>query len=166
MSCANSSMRWKIHRCCASCASLDWQGNPMNYRLLSLLVVVLAAAGCSGEKADGDAPAAVKAPVAAVAEAVAAVLQSGGTPVAKLGFVVLTVPALQVLTEGEAINIDPATAQASVSLEAGKTASHTVRLTPQREGLTRVTVRLRSATDSAETVYDIPVLVGAAATGG
>jgi hypothetical protein len=157
----------------------------MNYRLLSLLVVVLAAAGCSGEKADGDAPAAVKAPVAAVAEAVAAVLQSGGTPVAKLGFVVVTkpmvgaqsdlrlelsalaaVPALQVLTEGEAINIDPATAQASVSLEAGKTASHTVRLTPQREGLSRVTVRLRSATDSAETVYDIPVLVGAAATGG
>jgi hypothetical protein len=157
----------------------------MNNRLLSMLVVALAASGCSGEKASGDAPTAVKAPVAAGADAVAAVLQSGGTPIAKLGFVVVTrpmvgaqsdlrldlssvapVPELQVHSEGEAITIDPATAKASVSLESGKTASHTVRLTPQREGLTRVTVRLRSGADSAETVYDIPVLVGAAASGG
>jgi hypothetical protein len=154
----------------------------MDNRLSGLLVVVLAVAGCSGEKVSSNAPSAAKAPAAAGAEAAAAVLQSVGTPIAKLGFVVVTkpmvqtqsdlrldlsavevVPELQVITEGEAIAIDPATAKASVSLEAGKTASHVVRLTPQREGLTRVVVRLRSGAGIAETVYDIPVLVSAAA---
>jgi hypothetical protein len=156
----------------------------MKNRLLATLVVALAVSACSGEKAGGDALATVKAPAAAGADAAAAVLQSGGTPVAKLGFVLVTmpvvgaqsdlrldlsataaVPALQVNTEAETITIDPATAKAGVSLEAGKTLSHVVRITPQREGLTRVTVRLRSAVDNNETVYDIPVLV-AAATGG
>lgn len=156
----------------------------MNNRMLVTLLVALAASGCSGEKAGGDAPASIKAPAAAGADASVAVLQSGGTPVATLGFVVVTrptvgaqsdlrlelsavsaVPELQVHAEAEAITIDPATAKASVSLEAGKTVSHVVRLTPQREGLTRVTVRLRSTADGTESVYDIPVLVGAAAGG-
>jgi hypothetical protein len=156
----------------------------MNNRLLFPLAVALAVSACSGEKAGGNAPATVKAPVAAGADATAAVLQSGGTPLAKLGFVVVTkpmvgaqsdlrldlsataaVPSLQVHAEAEAITVDPATALAGVSLEAGKTVGHVVRITPQREGLTKVTVRLRSAADSSETVYDIPVLV-AAATGG
>jgi hypothetical protein len=156
----------------------------MNNRLLITLVAVLAASGCSGDKAGGAAPAAVKAPSAAGADASAAVLQSGDPPVAKLGFVVVTkpmvgaqsdlrldlsavaaVPDLQVNTDASDITIDPATAKTGVSLEAGKTVSHVVRLTPQREGLTRVTVRLRSAADGTESVYDIPVLV-VAATGG
>jgi hypothetical protein len=156
----------------------------MDNRLLITLVVALTVSACSGEKAGGEAPTAVKAPVAAGADAAAAVLQSGGTPVARLGFVVVTkpvvgaqsdlrldlsapaaVPALQVHVEAEAITIDPATVQAGVALDAGKTVSHVVRITPQREGLTKVTVRLRSAADSAETVYDIPVLVGAASGG-
>jgi hypothetical protein len=156
----------------------------MNNRLSITLVAVLAVSGCSGEKAGGDAPAPVKAPAAAGVDASTAVLQSGEPPVARLGFVVVTkpvvgvqsdlrldlssvaaVPELQVHTEAEAIAIDPATAKAGVSLEAGKTVSHVVRLTPQREGLTRVTVRLRSAADGAESVYDIPVLVAAAPGG-
>jgi hypothetical protein len=156
----------------------------MKNRLLIPLIAALAISACSGEKAEGDAPATIKAPAAAGADAAAAVLQSGGTPVAKLGFVVVTkpmagaqselrldlsataaVPALQVHTEAELITIDPATATTGVSLEAGKTVSHVVRITPQREGLTKLTVRLRSAADSNETVYDIPVLVSAA-TGG
>jgi hypothetical protein len=153
----------------------------MNNRLLGMLVVVLAASGCSGEKASDNAPSTVKAPVAAGADATAAVRRSDGSPIAKLGFAMVTkpmvgaqsdlrldlsavevVPELQVIAEGDAITIDPATAKASVLLEAGKTASHVVRLTPQREGLTRITVRLRSGAGIAETVYDIPVLVAAA----
>ncbi|MEO8315373.1 MAG: hypothetical protein ABI645_11315 [Pseudomonadota bacterium] len=154
----------------------------MNNRLLPILLVALVASGCSREKAEGGASAA-KAPTAAPAEAVAAVLQSGGTPIAKLGFIVVTrpvvgaqselrleilaaaaVPALQVRIEADALTIDPSTAQVSVSLEAGKTLSHQVKFTPQREGLTEVTVRLKSEEDS-ETVYVIPVEV-AATTGG
>ncbi len=53
-----------------------------------------------------------------------------------------------------------------MSLEPGNTASHVVKLTPQREGLTAVTVRLRGGADSPETVYVIPVLVSATASGG
>jgi hypothetical protein len=156
----------------------------MDNRLLVTLLMALAVCACSGEKAGGDTSATVKAPAVAGADATAAVLQSGGTPLARLGFVMVTkpmvgaqsdlrldlsanaaVPALQVHTEGETITINPATAQAGVTLEAGKTVSHVVRITPQREGLTKVTVRLRGAADSNETVYDIPVVV-AAATGG
>ncbi len=61
----------------------------MNIRLVAVLAVVLVVAGCgSKEKADGAAGAdtGVRAKQAAGAEAVAAVLQSTGTPVAKLGF--------------------------------------------------------------------------------
>ena len=158
----------------------------MNNRLLATLVVAIAVSACSGEKAGGEAPTAIKAPVAPGADATAAVLQSGGTALARVAFVLVTkpvvgtssdlrldlsateaVPALQVQTQAETITVDPATAQAVVSLESGKTVSHVVRITPQSEGLTRVTVRLRSAADSNETVYDIPVLVAATgATGG
>jgi hypothetical protein len=157
----------------------------MNNGLLAMLVVGGLVAGCSGEKAGGSAPTEAKAPAAAGVEAVAAVLQSDGTPVAKLAFVVVTrpvvgaqsdlrldfsaaavVPDLQVRAESASITIDPATAVASVSIAAGKTVSHQVRLTPQREGLAEVTVRLRAGADGAETVYVIPVLVAATATSG
>jgi hypothetical protein len=154
----------------------------MNNRLPVMLVVALAVAGCSGEEAGADAPAASRAPVA-VADAVAGVLQSGGTPIAKLAYVLAAKPVvgtqadlrldllsmspvqdLQVQAEGSSITMDPATAQARVSLEAGKTLGHQLRFTAQREGLTRITVRLRSGT-GPETVYDIPVLVADAAGG-
>jgi hypothetical protein len=115
---------------------------------------------------------------------VPAVLQSEGTPVANLAFVVLTrpvvgvqselrldftaaaaVPALQVRAEAMSITIDPATAQTSVLIEAGKTVSHQLKITPQREGLTEITVHLRAGADSTETVYVVPVLVAAMAAG-
>ncbi len=102
----------------------------MNIRLVAVLaVVVLVVAGCgSKEKAEGAAGAdtGVRAKQAAGAEAVAAVLQSTGTPVAKLGFVVVAapvvglqsalrldisaaapVPALLVSAEGDGVTIDP-----------------------------------------------------------
>jgi hypothetical protein len=156
----------------------------MNNRLLAMMVVVFAASGCSGDKAGGAAPSMARAPAAAAEEAVAAVLQSGGAPVAKLGFVVVArpvvgaqsdlrlelstvaaIPALQIHVQADSFAIDPATAQAQVAIDEGKTASHLVKLTPQRAGLAEVTVRLRGA-DSAETVYVIPVLVAASAGGG
>ena len=153
-------------------------------RLLTMLVVGVVASGCTGEKAEVGASAAAKPPAAPAAEATAAVLQSDGTPVAKLEFVLSARPVvgaplemrldysattaihvLQVRTEATSLAIDPAGAQASVALEAGKTSSHQIRFTPQREGLAEITVRLRALPDGAETVYVIPVLVAAAAGG-
>jgi PBP1b-binding outer membrane lipoprotein LpoB len=156
----------------------------MQKRLLAILVASLVASGCSREKAEEGAVATTKAPSATASEPVAAVLQSIGTPVATLAFVVVTQPvvgrqselrldlsspaaiaALQVRTESETITIDSSTAQASVAVEAGKTTSHQVRLIPRSAGLTEVTVHLRS-NDGPEAVYAIPVLVAATAAGG
>lgn len=154
----------------------------MNNRLVAMLVVALVAAGCSRENSDAGGGSGTRAPTAAGTEPVAAVLQSTGTPVAKLGFVVVTRPvvgvqselrleisaaavaALQVSAEAGSLTIDPSTAQASVSLAAGATASHLVKLTPQHAGLAEVTVRLK-ASEGAEAVYVIPVLVAATSGG-
>ncbi len=161
----------------------------MNNRLVAMLVVALVIAGCGkGKQADSvaDAEAAAKAPAAAGADVVAAVLQSPGTPIAKLGFVIATRPvvgtqsglrldfsapepaAMLVVAEGDGLAIDPATARANVTLvTAGTTVSHQLRFTPQREGLTEITVRLNSGeADSPVTTYAIPVLVAKAAAGG
>jgi hypothetical protein len=161
----------------------------MNKSLVAMLVVVLAVAGCGKNKqADGaaDAAATARAPVAAGADAVAAVLQSTGTPMAKLGFVVLTKPvigvqsalrlditspdpaALLLVAEADGLDIDPASARASVAfVTGGTTVSHELKVTPQREGLAEVTVRLRSGeAESVETVYVIPVLVARTAAAG
>jgi hypothetical protein len=157
----------------------------MNNRLPAMLVVGCLVAACSGEKAGDSATTAAKAPAAAGVEAVAAVLQSEGAPAAKLAFVVVTrpvvgaqsdlrldfsaaavVPDLQVRVESASITVDPATAVANVSIAAGKTVSHQVRFTPQREGLAEITVRLRAGAGGTETVYVIPVLVAATATSG
>lgn len=153
----------------------------MNKLSLVMLVAALGMAGCS-ENPSGDAsgPAKNKAPAAATAEAVAAVLLSG-PPVAKLGFVLdakpvvgtatalrldftstEAVPALQVRAEADGVMIDVATAQIGLAIEAGKTATHQLTVTPGKEGLAEITVRLRTAPDSAETVYSIPLLVAAA----
>jgi hypothetical protein len=76
--------------------------------------------------------------------------------------------ALVVSAEGDGLAIDPATARASLAfVTGGTTVSHELKFTPQREGLTEVTVKLRTAeTESVETVYVIPVLVSKTAAGG
>ena len=66
----------------------------MNKRLLAMLVMGFVISGCSGEKAGVSAASAAKAPAAAGAEAVAAVLQSEGTPAAKLAFVLPARPVI------------------------------------------------------------------------
>jgi len=160
----------------------------MNNRLVAMLVVACVVAGCSRGEQEGaatDTPAA-RAPVAPGADVVAAVLQSTGTPVAKLGFVLAAKPvvgvrsglrldvsdaaqvsALLLQAEAEGLAIDPATAQASLAIVEGKAASHELSFTPQREGLLEITVRLRSGEeDGSEAVYVIPVLVEKPAAGG
>ncbi len=160
----------------------------MNNRLVAMLVVAFVAAGCSRgeqEEAAADTPAA-RAPVAPGADVVAAVLQSSGMPVARLGFVMAAkpvvgvrsglrldvsaaaqVPILLLQTEAEGLAIDPATAQASLVIGEGRAASHELGFTPHREGLTEITVRLRSGEEGGtEAVYVIPVLVEKPAAGG
>jgi hypothetical protein len=159
----------------------------MNNRLVAMLVVAQVVAGCGrNEQADNAAgtQAAARATATAGADVVAAVLQSPGTPVAKLGFVVTTSPAvgapsslrleisapapvpnLQFTAEGEGMAIDPATARVGFALAtAGAVATHELRFTPQRDGLTEVTVRLRNEAGE-ETTYVIPLLVAKAAGG-
>jgi hypothetical protein len=157
----------------------------MNIRHVAVLAVVLAVAGCGSKEKAESAAGDVRAKQAAAPEAVVAVLQSTGVPpVAKMGFVLLAapvvgsqsalrlevssavpVPALQVSVEGSDITVDPATAHATLAVEADKTATHELRFTPQREGLADVTVRLRAGTDGAETVYSVPVMAAKPATG-
>lgn len=155
----------------------------MKIRYVAPLCMLAALAGCGdSEKTEPGTQTAARAPAAAAAGAVAAVLQSSGTPLAKLGFVVLAVPvngaqagmrlelssaepvpALQLSVEGDGVSVDAATARMSFALAAGATAQHDVRFVPQREGLAQVTVRMRQTTDGPETVYAIPVLVAKAA---
>ena len=159
----------------------------MKTRLVAM--AVLALAGCGRSDAPDKAAAAgnaSRAPVVAAEEAVAAVLQSAGKPIARVGFLLGSkpllgasstlrldiaadepVPALLLAAEGEAIAIEPATAQASLALaEAGTVVSYQLTFTPQRAGLAQILVRLRNA-DAAgvETVYAIPLLVAAAPAG-
>jgi hypothetical protein len=159
----------------------------MNNRLVSMLVVAFVVTGCSsGDQAGGAAgPKAATRKAAVGVEAVAAVLQSAGAPVAKLDFVVVSRPvvgtqtvlqlnivapapvsSLQLTAEGDGVVIDPGTAKAAFVLPADKLSHHDLRFTSQREGLGQVTVRLSNGPDVAETVYVIPVLVSRAGTGG
>lgn len=158
----------------------------MKIRNVTPLFMLAALAGCGDSEKTGAGPqAAARAPVAAAAAgAVAAVKQSPGAPLAKLGFVVLAapvngtpsgvrlelsatepVPTLQLFVEGDGVLVDAATARMNFALAtADTTVQHEVRFVPQREGLVQVTVRMRQTADGPETVYAIPVLV-AKATG-
>lgn len=158
----------------------------MNQRLIAMLVAANLLAGCgSSDQAGASATQGGATPkTAAGADAVAAVLQSAGTPVAKLGFALSAVPAvgaavemrldvsaaaptvLQLVAEGDGLVVDAATARTRVSVPAdGARVSHSLKVTPQREGLSELTVRLSDGSaGNAETVYVIPVLVPQAAT--
>jgi hypothetical protein len=158
----------------------------MNNRLAAILVVALVVAGCSRGEPDGAAgDVAARAPAAPGADVVAGVLQSSGTPVAKLGFVLgpkpaigiqsslrldisaaAPVPTLQLVAEPDGLALDPATARSTLALAAGKVVSHELLFTPEREGLSEITVRLRSGEEGSETIYAIPVLVEKPAAGG
>ena len=165
----------------------------MKTPLLTIVVLVLAGCGTSdrpGTAAERAAKAQAQdqeqAPVVAE-EAVAAVLQSAGKPVAALHFVlearpvlgavatlrlnisgVDPVPTLLLTAQGEGFTVDAASAAASLALaEGGAGTSHQLKFTSQKAGLGQIVVRLRDAdSGNAETVYAIPVLVAAAAATG
>jgi hypothetical protein len=149
----------------------------------TILAIAVALVGCGKPDQEGAGSPEPRSPTAAdsaersgAGEAVAAVLQSAGTPVAKLSFVVATrpvkgqpftlqllasatapVPALQVTAASGSLEISPATAVLALDA-AGVTASQDLTVTAQQEGLAELTVRLQSGAGEA-TVYAIPVLV-------
>lgn len=152
---------------------------------VTLMVLALGLAACD-RGAEPDAAAAVPAATAPAAagggsDAVMAVLQSQGTPVAKLQFVLAArpvagapfplqlhvsaaapVPELQLAVESAGLTIEPATA--ALALETANVAVvHEVMLTAPQAGLVNVLVRLKGA-DAPEAVYAVPVLVAAAAS--
>ncbi|MEO6186053.1 MAG: hypothetical protein ABIP38_05705 [Steroidobacteraceae bacterium] len=153
-----------------------------------VVLVLLALAGCGRGDEPGKsttAKTAAKAPPATV-DAVAAVLQSTGTPVARMNFMLPAKPlvgapakmrldvsaaeaaSLLITVEADGLAIDPDSARGSLVLTGGGTVtSRELLFTAEREGLLEIVVRLRKAeTDSIDTVYAIPVLIGPAASGG
>ena len=145
-------------------------------------MMALAATGCSDNKEAGKSSVNVaKAPVVVVAEPVSAAKQSTGTPIAKVAFVLATkpvvgklsdvridlsaaaaVPDLQLQFESASVAVAQETSTATVSIVVGKSTSHVLKFTPRQEGLGDITVHLRTSPEGAETVYAIPLLVGAA----
>ena len=147
--------------------------------------LLLAACGSSeGEKAAAEAQRAAR-PVdaAAMPEAVSAVLQSPGKPLARLQFEMdarpvvgvpfrlkLTatseesLPVLQLTAESSRLGIEPASALLALET-VGEGVSQELTVTPAEEGLAELVVRLRTGTEGPESVYAVPVLVAAPAKG-
>lgn len=157
----------------------------MRFCLVTMMALVLAA--CGGEapdKAVAKKPSAgATMPTPGGDDAVAAVRESAGTPVAQLRFVIGTrpvagkpfrlqliasaavaVPQLSVTIESAALRVDPP-AVALALAESGSgaarqfSASHDFSVVGMQEGLVELTVRLATDADTPETVYVIPVLV-------
>lgn len=113
-------------------------------------------------------------------DAVAGVLTSPGTPVAKLSYVVESRPVkgvpfkvsliasagagvsvLEVAVSSDTLDLQPA--MGVLALQGGGPATHELTITSAEEGLHEFTVQLK-AEGTAEAVYAVPVLVMAAAT--
>ncbi|MDQ2641524.1 MAG: hypothetical protein M3Y79_13215 [Pseudomonadota bacterium] len=157
----------------------------MKTAAVAMLVMALALAGCKDKPPDDGAGTTARAASAVrgtASDAVAAVLMSTGTPVAKLSYVVesrpvqgvpftvsllasaaTSIPALEMAVSSPTLEIEPVTG--TLALEADKPATHELTLTSAEEGLTEFTVRLK-ADGGAEAVYAIPVLVMAQGAAG
>lgn len=159
----------------------------MRTSLVALLLLALAACGRGGSADQPQAAAAGTGTTATAAspaaEAVAAVLQSAGTPLARLQFVIGERPVAGVafpinLLATAAAGAEPATVRLTAESDglilqeasavlalgaAGDPATHAVTARAAGEGLYEVTVRLVVDADLPATVYVIPVLVAAAA---
>lgn len=155
----------------------------MKNGLFAMMALALAACGGGAPEGAGGETKPAAAAASTADESVAAVLQSEGTALAQLRFVVESrpvagetftvrlvasagapVPALQLVAESGALAV-VAGSEATLALEAnGAGASHPVTLSAARAGLAELTVRLRAA-DRPETVYVVPLLVAAPAAG-
>lgn len=160
----------------------------MKIVLVAGFALALAACGSGGSDEQQQAAGAASAQRAAAAgdEAVAAVLQSTGAPVARLSFVIESrpepgkpfrvrlvvtaaeaVPALQLGADSTSLAVSAASAPTVLALaQAGEPVTHALELTAAQEGLSELFVRLRRSAEEAETVYVIPVLVGKPAAAG
>ena len=159
-------------------------------RICLIATLALLVAACSGKSEPTATTHKTVAPTLALSgsgdDAVAAVLESQGKPLAQLGFVIdsrpvvgrafrlqllvsatTALPAIQLTTESDVLHIDPPGAALTLS-ESGSggvrtySAQHDFTLTAAQPGLTELTVHLTADADSPETVYAIPVVVGAA----
>lgn len=160
----------------------------MKMAAVAMLALTLVLAGCNDGPATEEplstAGSGSGAGRGAPGDAVAAVLTSTGTPVAKLSYVVETrpvkgvpfkvsliasagtaLPALEVAASSSTLDVQPATGV--LALQDGQPATQELTVTAAEEGLAEFTVRLK-AEGSAEAVYAIPVLVmpAGAAPGG
>jgi hypothetical protein len=152
--------------------------------MVAAMALVIAACGGKSEQGTsaGPAGAAARDSGSRSDDVVSAVLQSPGTPVAKLAFQLETrpvagtpfpvkllasateaLPQLQVTIESTSLVAAPDTAV--LMLDAvGTAVGHELTVTARQAGLAELTVRLKAG--AVESVYVIPVLVAAAAAAG
>lgn len=147
------------------------------------LLLVLAACGSKdGEPANdaGSATSAASAGARAGEEPVTAWVQSAGTPLATLQFllserpvvgqpftlqlsatVTQPVPVLQLQAQSSDLAVDPQQAELALG-DTGRIGEQALTLTAEQPGLAELIVRLSANDAGAETVYAIPVLVAEA----
>lgn len=153
----------------------------MRNGLVALLALVLVACGSKTEEEGAAQRAAAASAQVAGSDEVAAVLESAGTPVARVRFVIesrpvagrsfnvkvvvsspVPVPQLLVNVGAKDLTVEPSTLMLVLGEASGggeNVNSHTFVVTAQQEGLTELAVRLTTAPEVPETVYIIPVLV-------
>ena len=164
----------------------------MKLLLVSIMALMLAACGSNGEDDAAQAYSATGSrPAATGDDSVAAVLDSQGTPVAQLRFLIGTrpmvgapfrmqlmvstsapIPQLLATFESASLSIDGTSSVLQLVLDdtgSGSTLAYKgardLMLTARNAGLAEVSVRLSTGPDAPETVYVIPVLVADAAAG-
>lgn len=171
-----------IHPCCG-CKATGHSGARVRRipgAFSAALLLVLAACGSKDDGPVGDAGSGTSAAAAgarSAEELVSAKVQSPGTPVATLQFLLSErpvagqpftlqlsvtaaqpVPALHLQAESSDLAVEPQQAEVAFK-DDGRTGEQALTLTADEPGLMELVVRLSSEDARAETVYAIPVLV-------
>lgn len=155
----------------------------MRTRTAAILLLSVALCACERQSGSGEPRGGNAAPAATTQrtgdDAAPAVRQSAGTPVAQLSYVIearpvagqpfavklqasaaTPVPELQVLVSAEEMIVAPEAGTIAIE-KAGTPVTHELIVTAPQPGLTLLNVRLKAG-EGAETVYAVPVLIGAA----
>lgn len=154
----------------------------MRHALVAMLALALAACGSKTEEEGAAQRAAAASALVVGSDEVAAVLESRGTPLAKVRFVVESrpvagrafnvkvvvasatpVPQLLLKVSGTDLAVEPSTVMLVLGEPSGTGTeninSHTFAVTAEQEGLAELAVRLTTTPDTPETLYLIPLLV-------
>jgi hypothetical protein len=159
----------------------------MKHVLVATMVLFLTACGRGGgDQAASTTSATGSRPAAAGGDSVAAVLESQGTPLAQVRFVIdtrpevgkpfhvqlivsatVSTPPLRLVAESDRLVLDDANVELKLEAEGtgasrAYTARHELPVTAQKAGLAEVFVHLTSGEESQETLYAIPLLVAKA----